>query len=370
MALTNFAALTTEQKTIWAMDLWKQARNFSFINKFMGKGTNSMIQHITELKKSEKGARAVITLLADLEGDGVAGDRTLEGNEEAMKSYDQVIRIDQLRHANRHEGRMADQKSIVEFRNNSRDVLAYWLGDRLDQLAFQTLAGISYAFKPNGAARVGSDLPSLEFAADVAAPTARRVLNWSTTTGLLTTSGTTAAVTANSVPTWKMIISLKAYMKDEYVRGIRAGGNSEFYNLFLTPKAMATLKKDDDYLNALRNAGARSTSSNELFTGDTVMVEGIKIHEFRHVPNTDGLASGSKYGGGGTIDGCQALMCGAQALGMADIGAPEWVEKGFDYENQQGISVQKIMGFLKPKFHSIYAGSVQDFGVVSVYLAI
>ena len=85
-------------------------------------------QHITELKKSEKGARAVITLLADLEGDGVAGDRTLEGNEEAMKSYDQVIRIDQLRHANRHEGRMADQKSVVEFRNNSRDVLATgWL---------------------------------------------------------------------------------------------------------------------------------------------------------------------------------------------------------------------------------------------------
>jgi hypothetical protein len=32
------------------------------------------------------------------------------------------------------------------------------------------------------------------------------------------------------------------------------------------------------------------------------------------------------------------LFCGAQALGMADIGNPEWVEKGFDYDNQQGIS--------------------------------
>ena len=66
-------------------------------------------------------------------GDGVAGDRTLEGNEEAMKSYDQVIRLDMLRHANRHEGKMADQKSVVEFRENSRDVLAYWLADRVDQ---------------------------------------------------------------------------------------------------------------------------------------------------------------------------------------------------------------------------------------------
>ena len=174
--LTNFALLTNEQKTAWSMDMWKHARNYSFVNKFLGKGSNSMIQHITELKKSEKGARAVITLLADLEGDGVAGDRTLEGNEEAMKSYDQVIRIDQLRHANRHEGRMADQKSIVEFRGNSRDLLSYWLADRMDQLAFQTMAGISYAKKTNGANRVGSDLQYLEFAADVSAPTAARRL--------------------------------------------------------------------------------------------------------------------------------------------------------------------------------------------------
>ena len=91
-----------------------------------------MVQHITELKKTEKGARAVITLLADLEGDGVVGDRTLEGNEESLKSYDQVIRIDQLRNANRHEGRMADQKSVVNFRENSRDKLSYWLSDRID----------------------------------------------------------------------------------------------------------------------------------------------------------------------------------------------------------------------------------------------
>lgn len=64
--LTNFAALTSEQKTVWSMDLWKQARNQSFINKFLGKGPMSLVQHITELKKTEKGARAVITLLADL----------------------------------------------------------------------------------------------------------------------------------------------------------------------------------------------------------------------------------------------------------------------------------------------------------------
>jgi hypothetical protein len=88
------------------------------------------------------------------------------------------------------------------------------------------------------------------------------------------------------------------------------------------------------------------------------------------VYNTAGAASGSKWGSGGLIDGCQILFCGAQALGMADIGNPEWVEKGFDYENQQGISVAKMLGFLKPKFNSIYASNTtQDFGVISCYVA-
>jgi len=60
MSFTNFATLTNEQKTTWSKQLWRQARNQSFIGKFLGTDANSLIQHITELKKSEKGARAVV----------------------------------------------------------------------------------------------------------------------------------------------------------------------------------------------------------------------------------------------------------------------------------------------------------------------
>lgn len=368
MSLTNFANLTTEQKTVWSMDLWRQARNMSFVNKFMGKGPNSLIQHITELKKSEKGARAVITLLADLTGDGVAGDRTLEGNEEAMQTFDQVIRIDQLRHANRHEGKMADQKSIVEFRGNSRDVLAYWMADRIDQLAFLTLGGVSYTKATNGATRVGSDLPFLEFAADVAAPSSNRRYRWDNTAKSLVAAGASSAVTATDTPAWELFVQLKAAAKQKYVRGIMADGE-ETYHAFLTPGAMAKLKLDPTYLLNLRHAQPRGDGNN-LFSGSTVKIDGIYLHEFRHVPNTLGASSGSKYGGSGTVEGSQIIFCGAQALGMADIGAPDWVEKGFDFENQQAIAVGKILGFLKPRFASIYEShSVEDFGVFNVYVA-
>lgn len=366
--LTNFAALTSEQKTVWSMDLWKQARNQSFINKFLGKGPMSLVQHITELKKTEKGARAVITLLADLTGDGVAGDRTLEGNEESMQTFDQVIRIDQLRHANRHEGRMADQKSVVEFRGNSRDTLAYWLADRIDQLAFLTLSGVSYAKTNKGVNRVGSDLQFLEFAADVTAPTTNRRLRWDGTNKTLVANAATSSIAATDTPTWNMLVQLKAYAKDRYIRGVSENGEETFH-AFLTPSAMAKLKMDNDYMLNLRHAQDRS-GTNPLFTGSSVKIDGIYLHEFRHVYNTANAASGSKWGGSSTVDGCQILFCGAQSLGMADIGAPEWVEKGFDYENQQGISVGKILGFKKPTFGSIYEnGSVEDFGVISCYVA-
>lgn len=366
---TNFALLTNEQKTVWSMDFWKQARNQSFINKFLGKDANSMVQHITELKKTEKGARAVITLLADLEGDGVVGDRTLEGNEEILKSYDQVIRIDQLRNANRHEGRMADQKSVINFRENSRDKLAYWLSDRIDQMAFLTLAGKSYSFHPNGTSRIGSDLKNLEFSADVVAPSSKRVGRWDNTNKVFVTGGGQNTVAATDTPAWEMFVQLKAYAKENYLRGIKEAGGEETYHAFLSPLAMAKLKLDPVYRDNLRYAQQRG-AGNELFTGSAVKIDGIYLHEFRHVPNTRLAASGAKFGAAGTVDGCQVLFCGAQALGMADIGNPEWVEKEFDYDNQPGISVAKILGFLKPQFATQYSGGTkEDHGVISAYVA-
>ena len=368
MGATNFALLTNEQKTAWSLSFWKQARNLSFVNRFLGKDSNSLVQHITELKKTEKGARAVITLLADLEGDGVVGDRTLEGNEEQLKSYDQVIRIDQLRNANRHEGAMADQKSVVSFRENSRDKLAYWLADRIDQLAFLTLAGLSYTVKNSGGTRVGSDLRNLEFAADVSAPTSKRVVRWDGTAKNIVVGGASSAVTATDTPMWEMFVQLKAYAKENYIRGVMVDGE-ETYHAFLSPMAMAKLKLDPTYLQNLRHAQAKGANE-KLFSGGSVKIYGIVLHEFRHVPNTRLAASGSKYGAGGAIDGCQMLFCGAQALGMADIGNPGWVEKEFDYDNQPGISINKILGFLKPKFASQYnSGTVEDFGVISAYVA-
>lgn len=368
MALTNFAALTDEQKTVWSKDLWQQARNASFLSKFLGSSSNAMVQRITELKRSEKGARAVLTLVADLEGDGVVGDNQLEGNEEAIKSFDQVIEIDQLRNANRHKGRMSDQKSVVDFRTASRDVLAYWLADRIDQLAFLTLSGIGYQYNTNGSLRSSnSQLTDLDFAAGVTAPTGNRYARWDATDGLVTTGAANSDLTASDTPSYALLVEMKAHAKHLLMRPMKGDAGEEMFHVFMHPYALAKLKLDPDYLANLRNAGPRS-NSNPLMTGGVPTQDGLVIHEYRHVYNTTGLAAGSKWGDG-SVDGCRILMCGAQALGYADIGNPYWVEEGFDYENGQGISIGKIIGLKKPVFRSQVTNTDEDFAVLATDVA-
>ena len=381
MANTNFAALTAEEKTAWSLDFWKMARNNSFINQFAGKGPNAMVQRITELKKSEKGARAVITLIADLEGDGAMGDYQLEDNEEAIKSYEQVIQMDQLRNGNRLAGRMADQKSVVDFRGASRDVLSYWIADRCDQIAFLTLAGVPLTLKNNGALRsvgtTGYNLGDLEFATDITAPTSSRHLRWDGGAEEFVTGDVTSMVAADVI-TYKALVRARAFAKNNYMRGIRAGGGEELFHVFVDPTTMANLKLDADYLANVRNAMPRS-SKNPLFAGtSSVMIDGLVIHEFRHVFNTSGATTGTvseagdagyKWGATADVDGCRVLFCGAQALGYADIGNAIWEEESFDYGNQHGISVGKILGFKKPKFHSNFTGDLQDFSVLALDFA-
>ena len=368
MAATNFAALTDEQLTVWSRDFWREARNKTFIMRFAGDSSNSMIQRITELRKTTDGARAVITLVNEATGDGVVGDNELEGNEEALSSSDMVIQLDQWRKAHKNAGKMSEQRSVVKFRAEAKDHLSYAVSRVMDELAFQTLSGIAYTLRPNGAARTGQ-LPLLKYASDVAAPTGQRHRRWDATGGLL--AGDTTAVEAIDLPTWNMLVDAKAYAVNNYIRPIRSDDGVEVYNVFMSPDGIAALKKDPAFQTMWREAQKRG-ETNPLFKGTKhggksgIYVDGLNILEYRNVFNTRGAASGSKWGAAGAVDGQRVLLCGAQALAFADIGGAEWDEKDFDYGNRQGISVGKIFGLLKPQLFSTYAQSKQDFGVLAI----
>lgn len=359
---TNFAELTPVQKLNWARETWSAARDQMFLSRFMGKGENNVVQRITELTKTEKGEQCIFQLVADLVSDGVIGDNEREGNEESMQSYSQIITLDQISHGVKNKGKLADQRTVINFREKGRDNLSYWLGNRSDQLGFLTLSGIGYEFNNDGSQRVGSPFPNLAFAGDVSAPSAKRSLMWDGTS--LQTSNT-GSITSGFVPKYTMIVDLIAYAKEHRVKPLMAGGKP-YYVLFLQPGSLAALKKDPDYQRAIVAAATKGGTDSPWFTGATVTVDGAVLHEHNLVFHTKGAAPGAKWGAGGNVNGTRSLLCGAQALGMADLGPGDWVEKPFQYDSQVGLNIDKILGFLKPKFMSIYDKSVEDFGVISV----
>jgi len=254
------------------------------------------------------------------------------------------------------------------------------MADRIDQLAFQTMSGIAYTTKNSGALRpvlnTGQNLGDLAFSSDVSAPTSNRHRRWDASSGL--SAGDVTAVASADTIKYESIVALKAYAKDNYIRGIRGAGNEEVYHLFVTPQVMADLKLDSDFLANVRNAGVRGPN-NQLFSGtSSLMVDGVMVHEFRHVFNTANATSGTssnagaagyKWGANADVNGSACLFVGAQALAMADIGLPEITEDTFDYGNQNGISIGKIFGFKKPVYNSDYNGSSEDFGIVRMDVA-
>lgn len=376
MAMTNFGKLTEEQATVWARDTWREARQTSFfMSNFAGEGSNAMITRIPELREVKGAARAVLTLVPDLEGDGVVGDNQLEGNEEEIKAYDQVVEYDQLRNANRLEGRMADMRSVVRFRENSRNLLAYWLAQRIDELVALTMSGISYAYKPNGALRVGSQFPQLAFASYVTPPSANRHFRWDVdVSGNSLQAGNTANVTAADVPSWEMLVDIKAKATDLNIRPIRTDDGVEVFNVFMSGAGIRHLKRDPDFINAWTHA-QKQGDGNPLFKGTRkggrsgFFIDGLNIMEYQNVFTTRGAPSGSKWGDG-TVDGQRIIVAGAQALGAADIGLPRWVEKDFDYGNSPGVSIAKLFGLLKPVWRSSLTGTNEDFGLFVVDTAI
>jgi N4-gp56 family major capsid protein len=367
MATTDFGALSAARKTVWAMEVWKHGRDqsFFFSNGFIGSSDtdmNSVIQRVTKLTETERGLECVMQLVQDLQGDGVVGDNELTGSEEALVNDAQTIRIDQLRHGTKSKGEMAEQATVIRFRQQSKDKLGFWVADKSDELMFLTIAGRAYTLKLDGSTRTGSQLPSLSFAADVAAASTNRIMYAGPATS-------EASLTTSDKMSWAVIVSAKAMAIRKRLRPIRSGGKN-YYCMVMSSEQARDLRLDPTYQTIAKDAEQRGRD-NPLLAGGFKMIDGMVLYEHNKVFNTLGLSSGSKWGAAGTVNGAQAQLLGAQAAGIAMIGFPFWREAEItDYGNRPGIGVGRKIGMLKPRFISNFdGGSREDFGTIAIKTA-
>lgn len=363
--LTDFGALTDLQKKVWSLQISKQGRddNFWMSNGFMGGSTDDTskpIQKITELTKTEKGTQAVMPLIGDISG-GVVGDNQLEGNEQNILADAQTIQIDQLRNGCRSKGRMSEQATVIRFRVQARDVLAFWLADLIDELMFLVAAGRAFTLNTDGSTRSTSQIPSLSFAGDVVAASTNRLMY----AGAATSEAT---FTTADTFTWDLVTQAKSFAKRKRIRPIRAGGKS-YYILVLSTEQCRDLEKTSDYKSIQAQAMPRGMD-NPLFNNAKKVINEVVIYDHQKVFNTLGLASGSKWGAASTVDGAQAMLMGAQAMGYAalDDGTPGMDESdNTDYGNRPALGIHRIVGMLKPQFKSKYdANSREDYGFVTI----
>lgn len=367
MAATDFGALSDAEKTVWANEIWVAYRDnsFWFSNGFIGesqKDVNKPVYRVTDLTETERGRECVMQLVLDLEGDGVAGDNELNGNEEPLVNDAQIIKLDQLRHGVVSKGEMSEQATVIRFRAEAKDKLGYWLPNKLDELMFLTASGRAYSLKTDLSTRAATQLTQLKFASDVAAPSTNRVKYAGTATS-------EATLTAADKMSWNLLVACRAFAVRNGVKPIRDRGK-DYYAVVMSPEQRRDLLGDSAYQTIVSRA-AEKGSNNPLFQNSMVTVDGLVLYEHRKVINTTGLASGSKWGANGTVEGAQAIMMGAQGLGFATIGKAFWREKvETDYGNRPGVGYGRKFGLLKPRFKSpSNNNSREDFGIVAIKTA-
>lgn len=325
----------------WSPELMKETLKKTYALQFMGKGKNSLITIKTDLTDKDGGDRIRVGIRSQLQGGGIQGDNTLEGNEESLETFYQDVLIDQLRHAVRSKGKMSEQRVPFSVREEAKDGLSDWWADRIDTWMFNQLAGNTAATDGRYVgfnATVAPDLDHVTFG----------------NSGVLgaTLAGGEGSLSNTSIA--KMNLTFidtaveKAKLAKNQLRPIMSGGK-KYYVMFLHPYQVTSLRTStatgqwqDLQKSALMGGDG---SDNPIWTGALGVYNQTILHESVRIPVSPN--NSNVY---------RAVLCGAQALSLAfgrgfGKNVFSWKEELFDYDNQLGVAAGCQAGMIKTKFN-------------------
>ena len=347
MATTDYPVGHALAVSHWSSDLMKEALKRTSFLQFTGRGSDSLCQVKTEMQKKQGGDNVTFGLRMQLQGAGVQGDGTLEGNEEALVTYSDQLYIDQLRHAVRSGGKMSEQRVPFSVREEARDGLADWWADRMDRAFFTQLGGDAYS------TTYGSDVKysGMQVAVDpIAASDTDHILYPDNDTS----EATVASSSASSIFKLTIIDAFvaKAQTMSPPIRPLMINGEKHWV-LFMHPFQVKDMRTStdtgqwQDIQKAAMTGG--QVSGNPIFTGSLGMYNNVIMHQNSRVPN------GNVTPSAGSVK--RAIFCGAQAMcwGFGKGDGPtrmSWVESLFDYENQLGVAAGCKWGLKKTRFNS------------------
>lgn len=348
MAKTAYPVGNALAVNLWAKKLAVETLRACYFFEFMGSGADNLVMYRDEVTKNA-GDNVTYGLRLQLQGAGVQGDGTLEGNEEALATYTDNLKVDQLRHAVRSAGRMSQERVTFEVRDEAKSGLTDWFADRFDTCLFNQLCGYTaqtdtrftgnnatlapdanHIYRPNSRTTDESLTTGDEFNLQIIDKMVARAYQFSTLAG-------------TGVP----------------LRPMRASGR-KLWVMFLHDYQIYQLRSSAaagtwvDYQKAAIQGG---DMTNPLFKGGDLIGEYNSVLLHRAPRITQGVNSTTAAG---VANARRAVLCGAQAAMMTtgrDVELSEqnkfsWVEESFDYGNQLGVSAGSIFGMKKTRYNS------------------
>lgn len=339
MAHTEFTTNNALTKKLWDEKLFRDSRKESYFERFMGEGPDSLVHVKTQLEKSQ-GDKITFGIRMRLTGAGQTGDDAVEGNEEALSTYDDSVSLEQYRHGVRDKGRLTRKRAMFSITSENEAALKTWGSEKIDSLCFTAIQDTpTQVVYPSGA---GGTLSSTATAA-----TAKGALH---ATGSLITPGLirfakTLAKKGKVGSTDRTFVPIRPVKFD----------GKEWYILLVSPEVLFDLKQNSTFEQANREAQQRG-NDNPIFSGSQAIYDGVVIHEHESISNF-------ADGGGAAVTGSTCVLMGAQSLVWAWGERPEVVQESFDYKNQVGYAWSMMCKTKKPKFNSV------DYGSLGVYVS-
>jgi len=141
MADTQFlnANALTEEK--WPETFFQYTLENMILSKFMGAGSDSIIQIDKNLTKAA-GDKVTFRLRIPLSNAGGYDDSNLEGNEESLNFYNFPVTIHERGNAVRSAGKMTDKRTKVDIRREATEALGDWKAEQLDNDLVYALSGL------------------------------------------------------------------------------------------------------------------------------------------------------------------------------------------------------------------------------------
>lgn len=361
MAVSNAVAGLTPQQ--WDAEFFRDYVRSSRFKRYMGTDEASIIQLKDDLGK-KRGDSVTFALVNELTGNGVTGNSTLKGNEERLNSRSYKLTVDVLRHAVAVDD-WDVQKSAIDLRNAGRTQIREWAQKKLRDGITNALSYVADGQKLSDATVAQRNT--------WAANNQDRLLFGDNTGNYSATFATaTFAVSAAESITPNILSLMKRRaqaaspkIKPIYVKEM----DQEWYVCWIGPNAWRDLTESNPTTNVLtlanRDARVRGVD-NPLFTGDSLVWDGMILRELPEIAQLDASLSSS----GVSLE--PVYLCGAQALGIAWAQRTKSTTDTDDYGFLHGVGVQEIRGIEKLRFGTVSGADTttpKDHGIFTAFVA-